>query len=333
MSFNNGRYRIKNQQSGTYFDVPQSGEAHGWQGYAQNLNQQWDLEQANGGFRIKNAGSGQWVNTRGEPRDGCRVITSGQPRIWEIKHEQGGWAIFAQGSREVIDLDYGKTENGAWINVWGFTGANQQYWQFEQVSGGQQQGGYSQQQQGQQQQQPQGGNQYGGQQQQGYQQQGQQGQQQSSADQWAAKNAYHGPLQPGAYFITNCLAGTALDLNGGKSNEGNEVIGFASNRANNQTWYIESGQNGYRIKNGASGTYLGYQNAGEGAEIGGYRDAKEFQVNPGPNQNYQFQCATNTNLVMDLVNGVHHGRPVDGAKVVLWTNNNGENQFWRLDKA
>jgi hypothetical protein len=322
MTVSNGRYRIKNQKSGTYFDVPPSGQAHGWQGYAENLNQQWDLQQAHAGYLIKNAGTGKYVNTNGEPRDGCRVVTSDQPRVWEIKQEGGGSAIIAQNTRESIDLDMGKRENGAYINTWGFTCAQQQLWTFEEVSGGhgqqqgQQQQGYQQQPQQQQQ-----GYQQQGQQQQGYQQQGQQ---QQGYQQQQQQGGYQGPITPGDYYIINCKANNALDLSGGRADEGNEVIGYANSRADNQKWRIQAGQGGYRIMNVASNTYLGFRECRESADVGGYRNAKEFQVQQGPNNSYHFQTVENPNIVLDLTS--HN-------KTVLWTNNNGENQYWRLEKA
>jgi hypothetical protein len=325
MTINNGRYRLRNQASGTYFDVPpqgapDGGKAHGWQGYGDNLNQQWDFEQSGNGFRFKNAGTGKWADAEKHGHDGGRVITSDNARVWQLRQEGGGIAIVVPETNAAIDLDWGKRENGAFISVWQFDPSkNQQRWEFEQVSGGYNQG---QQQQGYQQQ---------GQQQQGYQQQGYQQQQQQQGYQQQQggygqqqQQGYQGPITPGKYFIHNCRSNDALDLEGGHSNEGTHIIGYRSNRQENQAWYIEQGQNGYRLKNGATGTYIGYGSAGEGQNVCGYRDAKEFQVSPGPNNDFQFRAADNSNLVLDLT---------DHGKVLLWSINNGQNQYWKLDRA
>ena len=52
---------------------------------------QWNFENAgqNQTFYLKSAGSGQYLSTAGEPRDGQRLVAAGSPYAWRVDDEQG----------------------------------------------------------------------------------------------------------------------------------------------------------------------------------------------------------------------------------------------------
>ncbi|KAG8897822.1 hypothetical protein FRC00_003772 [Tulasnella sp. 408] len=305
-----GTYRLRNVKSGTYLDESDKNQdtVHGWDSRPQNDNQKWILEPAGDeSFRIKNLEHGRYVAVSG-PKDGAPVkASSGDRDVWTFKNQGRGYAIYLQGTGHVIDLDQGKDENGTRVSVWGYTGAHQQLWDLEQVEGGRG-GSYGQQQQ---QQQP-------------------SGQQQ---DQWSnyrgdGQQQYQGAIQPGTYRVHNVFTNTALDLAGGKSDDNTPVIAWSQGSGANQTWSFESGSRGYRIKNGASGSFLGYDGFSEGSLLAGRSQPVEWTVTQA-DQGYQIHPADNPGWVLDLA----EGKKDDGAKICLWSNKNGDNQKWRLERA
>ncbi|KAG8895936.1 hypothetical protein FRC01_012120 [Tulasnella sp. 417] len=300
-----GTYRLRNVKSGTYLDESNKDKdnIHGWESRPENNNQKWILEPAGEGFRIKNAEHGRYVSVSG-PRDGADVkASSGDRDVWTFKDQGRGYAIYLQGSGHVLDLDQGKEKNGTNVAVWGYTGAHQQLWSLEEVGGGPRGGQPSAQPSGQQQ------DQYAN-----YRGDGQQ--------------QYQGAVPEGTYRVHNVLTGTALDLAGGKSDEGTPVIAWSVGSGANQTWTFESGSKGYRIKNGASGSYLGYDGFSEGSLLQGRSQPVEWTVTQADN-GYQLHPAQNPGWVLDLA----EGKREDGAKICLWSNKNGDNQKWKIDRA
>jgi len=305
MGIQSGTYRLRNAKSGTYFDasVSHQGQVHGWACRPENENQKWVVEPRGGVHVLRNAGNNQYASVSGT-ENGTRVQVSENPTEWRIEEKDGAYAVYVSGSESAIDLDMGRSENGTSISIWYYTGAHQQRWHFEEASGGGQQ-------------QSSGGQQYGQQQPQGYGGQ--------------AEGQYIGDVPPGVYRIHNSFSGTALDLSGAKADDGTPCIGYQVTNGANQTWRFESGSNGYRLKNGASGTYAGYRSdeqPTDGVLLTGNQSPVEWQVKQ-VDQGHQLHLASNPDLVLDLADGSKE----DGAKICLWTNKNGQNQKWILELA
>ncbi|KAG9043924.1 hypothetical protein FS837_008984, partial [Tulasnella sp. UAMH 9824] len=258
----------------------------------------WILEPAgNNSFRIKNLAHNRYLSVNGRDNNARVRATTGDQDVWTFDDKGNGrYAIHLQGTQQAIDLDDGKDENGTSVSIWYDKGDRWQQWQLEQVGGG----GHNQPQPG-------------------------EGQWSSGNQPQQPQQQYQGPIAPGTYRIHNVHAGTALDLAGGKRDDGTPVIGWSVGQGSNQTWTLETGTNGYRIKNGASGTYLGYANLTQGELLVGRAQGPEWTITQA-DQGYQIHPAQNQNLVLDLA----EGKKDDGAKICLWGNGNGNNQKWNI---
>jgi len=266
MSIQPGTYRIRNVKSGTYLDASARNEGviHGWAS-RENDDQKWIVERSGGGYTLKNVANGRYASVN-DAQDNNPVQATGNPTEWNIENKGDGSAIYACGSGVVIDLDSGRSENGTAINVWGWHGAKQQLWCFEQV--GQGGGGYGQQQQQQQQ-----------------------------------SGGYQGPVTPGAYHIVNAFTGTVFDLAAGDANDGTPISGWERGNGPNQIWHVEAGQNGYRFRNHASNTYASFGgNVQEGALLTGKREFDEWVLKQS-DLGYQIHSARDENFVLDLAAG------------------------------
>jgi hypothetical protein len=303
-----GIYRIKNAKSGTYLDASKKnqGKVHGWSSRPNNENQQWRVEESGGAFTFKNVELGTYLHVSGV-HDGSNVKASNSPTRWNLDQDGNSWLILAENSEHTVDLDMGRDDDGTSINLWRRSGAQQQKWKLERV--GDLGGG-------------------GG----GYHQAGQQQAYAGNTNQSRSQGSYtSNVLPPGAYFIRNVHTGTALDLSGSSPQDGTRVIGYQVTSGPNQQWVLEPGNNGYRLRNSASGTYAGFQQheqAQDGTLLSGNRNPVEWTLTKA-DQGYQIHYAGNQNLVLDLASG----DASDGAKVCLWSNKGGNNQKWNLTGA
>jgi len=314
MSVQPGVYKIKNAASGTYLDASakHQGQVHGWGERQGNKNQEWEVQPGqDGGYTLKNLGQNRYASAD-SPADGTRVEASQQPYEWDIKQEGGKYAICVRNGGTCVDLDNGSREDGASVCLWGNRGAEQQQWEFESQGGGSYSGGGGGQQAA-----------YGAAQASGYSQGG-------SSQGGGGGGSYVGSVQPGAYHICNAQAGTNMDLAGGGGGDNVPVLGWQGSGGPNQIWELESGQNGYRIKNRQSGSYLGYQGQpNEGTFVTGCTQPVEFQVTAKDNGCHQIHVANNPNLVVDLAGGGSD----NGVKILLYNNGGGNNQQWKLEPA
>lgn len=311
MTIRDGVYRIKNVRSGTYFDNSASKRdvIHGWAS-RDNDNQKWEVNRRGDGYTIKNVASGRYASASSSD-NGTDVKAREEPTEWHIEEDDGAYVIKRHGSNAVIDLDKGDKDNGTCINVWAQTNAKQQRWEFESVGGGGGggEGGYGRRDEDRGE-----GASYG-----------------SHAGQQPVappNRGYQGPVQPGRYVIKNLQTGTVIDLAAGRSDEGAPIVGWSQGGGDNQKWDFEYGQSGYRIRNAASGTYLGHQgDANEATLMCGHSQAVEWDVKQS-DQGYQFQ-RVGSNYVLDLA----RGSAENGAQVCLWSNNSAPNQKWSVDRA
>jgi endoglucanase len=137
----------------------------------------------------------------------------------------------------------------------------------------------------------------------------------------------------GAYYrITNRNSGQALDVNGGATTNGAQVIQWPWNGGNNQQWQvIDNGGGYYRLLN---------RNSGQALDVNGGSTANGANViqwpwNGGTNQ--QWQIIDNGGGYYRIINrnsgqalDVNGGSTSNGANVIQWPWNGGNNQQWQL---
>jgi len=342
MTISPGTYRIRNAKSGTIFDLSreEGHDVHGWQQHDQN-NQHWYVQQAGGGFHIKNVEAGQFASVGGN-HNGSKLRGSGNATTWDLRQDGNEYFIFVQGTNYVADLDMGRNTNGTTIHLWEKTGAKQQKWCFEKINdnsgggGGGGGGGYQpppqQQYQPppqQQQQQPQ-QQQYQPPPQQQQQQQPQQQQQQQPPQQQQPVQV--SPVPPGTYTLKNVKTGTVLDLSHGESNEGADIFGYDHNGGNNQKWLVQptgQGQN-ITIRNVESNSYASFpgQSFAQGVLVKGSTQPQEFTI-AAADKGFYISPTQQPGYVLDLV----HGSDKNGTKVCVWQNNQQDNQKWYFERA
>ncbi|KAG9019723.1 hypothetical protein FRB90_010993 [Tulasnella sp. 427] len=144
---------------------------------------------------------------------------------------------------------------------------------------------------------------------------------------------YQHMIAPTDHYVYNALTGAALDLAGGKADDGTPIFAYSPHGQLNQTWVFEYGNRGYRVRNKASGTYLGYGDLNEGVSISGHKHPFEWVITVEHGR-FQFHPVGNdTQLIIDLA----EGRREDGAKIFLFPKNNvldnGANQKWRIERV
>ncbi|KAG8910018.1 hypothetical protein FRC00_009015 [Tulasnella sp. 408] len=152
---------------------------------------------------------------------------------------------------------------------------------------------------------------------------------------------YKGAVPPGTYRVHSVHANTALDLYGGGKDENTPVLSYSVHTGPNQIWTFETGTYGYRIKNVASGTYLGFKELpkgkddpatgkppSQGTELAGHSQPVEWTVTQA-DKGYLIHWAENQELVIDLA----EGKTQDGTKIIVWPQHGGDNQKWRIEGA
>ncbi|KAF9032392.1 carbohydrate-binding module family 13 protein [Panaeolus papilionaceus] len=132
------RYFIRNVKGGTVIDLS-GADNKSIIGYPHNggENQQWALDEVDGGWYIRSATDGRFLAVDGTPRDSASVIVRHEPYIWHIWGDESvanGVRICVPETRENVDLtNYGSKEPGTPIAIWGHWAADNQIWYFDQV--------------------------------------------------------------------------------------------------------------------------------------------------------------------------------------------------------
>jgi len=325
-----GTYRIRNAKSHTILDQSRKeSEIHGWQQHDQN-NQHWYLQRAGEMWHIKNVESGEYASVSGK-QNGSKLKKSNNPFTWNLIPTGDQYFIGVPGDNAVVDMDMGRSENGATVHLWDRTGAQQQKWSFEKINDnpGQSQGGYQPQQQQQPTQQYHPPPQQQQQQQQPQQQQQQPQQQQQQPQQ---PQQQPGPVSPGTYVLKNVKTGTVFDLSRGQSNEGADVFGYKYNGGNNQKWQIQPTGNGQNmtIQNLETKTYAAFPNQSfqQGVLVKGSSQRQEYTF-AAADKGIYISPTQQPGYVLDLV----HGSDDDGTKICVWQNNQQDNQKWYFERA
>jgi len=134
------------------------------------------------------------------------------------------------------------------------------------------------------------------------------------------------------YVLVNRNSGRALDVGGGSSANGANLVQWPrSNSANQQFQFVDAGGGYYRLRARHSGKVLDVygRSAADGGQIVQWAD------NGGTNQ--QFRLAGSDGGYVRLVNrnsgkvaDVRGASIADGTGVVQWSDRNGRNQQWQL---
>lgn len=135
-----------------------------------------------------------------------------------------------------------------------------------------------------------------------------------------------GPVADGTYTITNQFSGLALDDPGFSVTSGTQIIQWAANRGNNQSWrFTSNGSGAYTIANGFSGLYL-TDAAGK---------LTQTALSNATNQLWTLKAASNgTFTITNKATGKVIDNPgfatAQGTGIVTWGANGGANQNWAV---
>lgn len=129
-----GRYRIQSVTSGYFLELRRADKQmlQQWPGNGA-LNQQWDVEDAGGGyFYLRSAETGkvlEAVNTR----DGASISAKREPsgrddQKWRIVNLSNGESLIVARSGKALDVADNSRSEGARLQIWGeHRGANQRF--------------------------------------------------------------------------------------------------------------------------------------------------------------------------------------------------------------
>jgi len=149
----------------------------------------------------------------------------------------------------------------------------------------------------------------------------------------ATANPFYANFTPGTFFkILNRNSGKSIDVNGGSTNNGGNIIQWDYSGGNNQQWAFNAQGNGYfSIVNKNSGKSLdvngGSTNGGAGIIQWDYSggDNQQWQVT---NIGFGYYKIINKNSGQSIdVNG---GSTSNGGDIIQWYWNNGYNQQWTI---
>ena len=132
------------------------------------------------------------------------------------------------------------------------------------------------------------------------------------------------------YQIVNRNSGLVMDVSGGSTNAGAQVIQWTNHSGLNQQWSLVPDGNNYQIKNRNSGLVLdvfgGSKNAGANVIQWTNHNGLNQQWFLVPDGGYDLIVNVNSFLVADVSGGSTNA----GAHVIQWTFHNGLNQQWEL---
>ncbi|KAF5319547.1 hypothetical protein D9619_008473 [Psilocybe cf. subviscida] len=135
-SIEEARYVLINAKSGTALDL--SGEDNrsiiGYPRHGEE-NQQWETIRTDAGWHIRNVAHDTYLAVDGVARDDARVIAREEPFIWHLWDDEENPAairICVPDTQHNIDLtNYGDSEPGTPVAIWGRWNAVNQTWFFE----------------------------------------------------------------------------------------------------------------------------------------------------------------------------------------------------------
>jgi len=132
------------------------------------------------------------------------------------------------------------------------------------------------------------------------------------------------------YQIVNRNSGLVMDVSGGGTNAGAQVIQWTNHSGLNQQWSLVPDGANYQIVNRNSHLVLDVSGGGTNAGANVIQWTNHNGLNQQwylmPDGGYDLIYNVNSNLVMDVFGGGTNA----GAHVIQWTNHNGLNQQWEL---
>ena len=144
---------------------------------------------------------------------------------------------------------------------------------------------------------------------------------------------FYATLTTGTYYkIINRNSGKSLDVNGGATSNGGNIIQWDYSGGNNQQWNFTTTGNGYfSITNKNSGKALDVNGGSASAGTG----IIQWDYSGGNNQQWQITdigfgyykiINRNSNQSLD----VNSGATFNGGNIIQWYWNNGNNQQWQI---
>ncbi|KAJ8517832.1 hypothetical protein ONZ45_g5016 [Pleurotus djamor] len=132
-----GIYKFVNAKGGTTADLS-GGDNHSVIGYEDHDgdNQKWIAQPEDDGWTFKNLASGTYLGLQQDPGDDVHVVANEWTSKWIVEDgEVGGSArLLVPGTPFSMDLtNYGSSEPGTKIAVWGRWEAENQCWYINQV--------------------------------------------------------------------------------------------------------------------------------------------------------------------------------------------------------
>ncbi len=140
-----------------------------------------------------------------------------------------------------------------------------------------------------------------------------------------------GIVSGATYKLVNRNSGKMLDVSGGSTADGGNVIQWTDNGGNNQKWIVTDTGSGYKLINVNSGKALDVY--GKSTADGG--NVVQWTYNGGNNQIWNIVNLANGYYKLINVNSgkvldVNNSSTADGGDVIQWTDNGGNNQMWQF---
>uniref|UniRef100_A0A8H7XN36 Ricin B lectin domain-containing protein n=1 Tax=Psilocybe cubensis TaxID=181762 RepID=A0A8H7XN36_PSICU len=132
------RYVLVNKKGKTVVDLSGTDgrSVIGWERH-NGENQQWEVIEVNGGWNLKNVGTGKYLSLGCGIKNGGSVVGSDEPFTWQITQDSedcNGLRVKVPNTNKDLDLsDNGNPTPGNPIEIWGSWKADNQIWYFEQA--------------------------------------------------------------------------------------------------------------------------------------------------------------------------------------------------------
>jgi hypothetical protein len=132
------------------------------------------------------------------------------------------------------------------------------------------------------------------------------------------------------YKVVNRNSGLVMDVYGGGTNAGAQVIQWTYHNGSNQKWYLQPYGDTFQLVNEHSGLVMDVYGGGKTAGVNVIQWTNHHGLNQqwflDPKGGYNVLQNVNSNLVAD----VYRGQTNAGAHVIQWSYNAGNNQQWYL---
>ncbi|KAM5545868.1 hypothetical protein V8D89_000906 [Ganoderma adspersum] len=118
----NKTYKIVNVMTGNVLDLSGSDNksvtGYGWHA---GDNQKWSVDEANGGWMLRNIATGHYLGIEGEAKEGTRAVAVAEAFQWHIipdDEDSSTFRLFVPNMDYNLDLEAGNPAPGAHVIVW-----------------------------------------------------------------------------------------------------------------------------------------------------------------------------------------------------------------------